>query len=142
MNSKLIASTVVAIAALTGASAFAASSSQYSEPAEFSRDVASTSTLTRAQVQAEYLQARKNGTLLVSGEADVNPSKDNVSTLSRAQVQAEYFQARKNGMLPVSGEADVNPSKDSISTLTRAQVKADVLAHGTTQQNKLYSNAM
>ena len=106
MNSKFITAAVVTLAALSSASTFAASSSQYSEPAEFARSTVSTSSLTRAQVRAEYLAARQSGKLVVGQEADINPAKDNVSSLSRAQVIS------------------------------------DVMATGTTEQNKLYSNAM
>lgn len=106
MNSKFITAAVITLAALSSASTFAASSSQYSEPAEFSRNTVSTSSLTRAQVRAEYLAARQSGKLVVGQEADINPAKDNVSSLSRARVMS------------------------------------DVMATGTTEQNKLYSNAM
>ena len=106
MNSKFITAAVITLAALSSASTFAASSSQYSEPAEFSRSTVSTSSLTRAQVRAEYLAARQSGKLVVGQEADINPAKDSVSSLSRAQVMS------------------------------------DVMATGTTEQNKLYSNAM
>jgi hypothetical protein len=64
------------------------------------------------------------------------------SSATRAQVRAEYLVARQAGKLVVGQEADVNPAKDSVSTLSRAQVKADVMASGTAEQNKLYSNAM
>lgn len=89
MNSKFIATAVVTLAALSSASAFAASSSQYSEPAEFASNSVTTSSLTRAQVRAEYLQARQNGKLVMGQEFDVKPSKDSVSTISRAQVKSE-----------------------------------------------------
>jgi hypothetical protein len=68
MNSKFIASTVVAIAALSGASAFA-QSNQYGEAALVIAPVATTSNVTRAQVNADYLQARQNGAVAVSQEA-------------------------------------------------------------------------
>lgn len=103
MNSKFIAIAVVTFAALSSASAFAASSSQYAEPAEFGR---------------------------------------NTSSVSRDQVRAEYFAARQSGMLPAGQEFDVNPAAKTGSNLSRAQVRAEVLASGTTEQNKLYSNAM
>lgn len=106
MNSKFIATAVVTLAALSSASAFAASSSQYAEPAEFARNTMATSSVTRDQVRAEYLAARQAGKLVVGQEADVNPSKDSASTVSRAQV------------------------------------KADLMASGTSEQSKLYSNAM
>ena len=106
MNSKFITAAVIALAALSSASAFAASSSQYSEPAEFARSALSTNSVTRAQVQAEYLAARQSGKLVVGQEADINPAKDSVSSLSRVQVIS------------------------------------DVMAKGTTEQNKLYSNGI
>ena len=93
MNSKFIAAAVVTFSVLSSASAFAASSSQYSEPAEFSRTSVTTSSVTRAQVNAEYLQARKNGTLVIGQESDVNPSKDSASVLTRAQVKSAVLAA-------------------------------------------------
>lgn len=99
MNSKFLAIAVISLAALSGTSAFAASSSQYAEPAEFARTGMTSSSLTRAQVQADYLVARKSGKLAVGGEADVNPAKDSIGTLSRAQVASETMslgQAQKN----------------------------------------------
>ena len=88
MNSKFIASTVVAIAALTGANAFAqgnlSGEAAYVVPAP-----TSTSNVTRTQVQAEYLQARKNGNVAVSNEAAFAPAMASPSTVSRAEVRAE-----------------------------------------------------
>jgi hypothetical protein len=92
MNSKLIATAVVTLAALSSASAFAASSSQYAEPAEFARNTMSTSSVTRDQVRAEYLVARQNGTLPAGQEFDVKPAHT-ASLLSRAQVKAEVLAA-------------------------------------------------
>ncbi len=94
MNSKLIATAVITLAALSGASAFAASSSQYAEPAEFGRNAMSTSSATRAQVRAEYLVARQNGSLPAGQEFDVKPAYT-ASNLSRAQVKAEFMAADK-----------------------------------------------
>ncbi len=91
MNSKFIATAVVTLAALSSASAFAASSSNYAEPAEFAYNPATVSSLTRAQVQTEYLQARKDGTLVLGQEFDVNPSKGFGTTVTRAQVKAEVL---------------------------------------------------
>ena len=70
MNSKFIASTVVAIAALTGADAFA-QSVIYGDITYF--PVTTASTTTRGQVQAEYLQARRAGTISSSNEASFAP---------------------------------------------------------------------
>ena len=88
MNSKLIASTVIALSALTGASAFAQSSLS-GEAALAIRPVASTSNVTRAQVQAEYLQARQAGQLAVSQEGAFAAAPVAASTLSRAEVKSE-----------------------------------------------------
>jgi hypothetical protein len=88
MNSKLIASTVVAIAALTGANAFAqgnmAGEAAYVVPAP-----STISNTTRSQVQAEYLQARQAGNVAVSNEGAFAAAAAQASTLSRAEVRAE-----------------------------------------------------
>ena len=103
MNSKFIATAVITLAALSSASAFAASNSQYAEPAEFAR---------------------------------------NTSSTTREQVRADYFAARQSGMLPAGQEFDVKPAAKAGNNLSRAQVKADLMASGSSEQNKLYSNAM
>ena len=88
MKSTLIASTLVAVAALTGASAFAqgnmAGEAAYVTPAS-----TFASNTTRAQVQAEYLQARNTGHVAVSNEAAFAPVVATPSTLSRAEVREE-----------------------------------------------------
>jgi hypothetical protein len=88
MKSTLIASTLVAVAALTGASAFAqgnmAGEAAYVIPAS-----TATSNTTYAQVQAEYLQARNTGQVAVSNEAAFAPVVATPSTLSRAEVREE-----------------------------------------------------
>jgi Domain of unknown function (DUF4148) len=90
MNSKLIATAVITLAALSSASAFAASNSQYAEPAEFARNSMTTSSVTRDQVRSEYLMARQNGALPAGQEFDVKPAYS-ASKLSRAQVKAEVM---------------------------------------------------
>lgn len=92
MNSKFIATAVVTLAALSSASAFAASSSQYAEPAEFARNTMSTSSVSRDQVRAEYLVARQNGALPAGQEFDVKPAYT-ATNMSRAQVKAEFMAA-------------------------------------------------
>jgi hypothetical protein len=88
MNSKLIASTVVAIAALTGANAFA-QGNMTGEAAYVVPAPTFASNTTRAQVQAEYLQARQAGNIAVSNEAAFAPVAASPSTLSRAEVRAD-----------------------------------------------------
>jgi hypothetical protein len=91
MKTKLIAATVVALAAMSGVSAFA---STYSD----NLPVQVSSSTTRAQVQADYLQARKEGTLPQVGEAGeyVAVAKAPVaSTVTRAEVRAQAIAAAK-----------------------------------------------
>ena len=88
MNSKFIASTVVAIAALTGANAFAQGNmtgeAYYEVPTS-----TSISNTTRAQVQAEYLQARQAGDVPANNEATFVAVKPATSVTSRADVRDE-----------------------------------------------------
>jgi Domain of unknown function (DUF4148) len=91
MKTKLIAATVFALAAMSGASAFAQS---YKDNLPFTMS----SNLTRAQVQADYLQARKEGTLPQLGETGeyVTVAKAPVaSTVTRAEVRAEAIVAAR-----------------------------------------------
>lgn len=91
MNSKFIASTVVAIAALTGASAFAQSSLSGEAAAAVIFPI-TTSNLTRAQVQAEYILASQSGNVALSNEGGFVPAAPAMSassTLTRAAVRAE-----------------------------------------------------
>lgn len=88
MNSKLIASTVIALSALTGASAFAQTSLS-GEAALAIRPVLSSSNVTRAQVQAEYLQARQSGAVAVSQEGAFAAAPAAASSVTRAAVRNE-----------------------------------------------------
>ena len=94
MNSKFIASTVVAIAALTGANAFAqgnlSGEAAYVVPAP-----TTTSNVTRTQVQADYLQARKDGNVAVSNEAAFAVAPATVSGVTRAEVRADAAKAHQ-----------------------------------------------
>lgn len=95
--SKVVASTLIALAAVAAGSAFAQDSAY---PGGFAADQASTSTLTRAQVQAEVAQARKDGTLDLYVDHNYPTYDASPSTKTRAQVQAEYRAARQAGQLP------------------------------------------
>jgi hypothetical protein len=63
------------------------------------------STLTRAEVKGDVLQARARGELLAAGEEELVAAAPVRSTLSRAAVKAEVLQARANGELIPAGEA-------------------------------------
>jgi hypothetical protein len=83
MNSKFIASTVIALSALTGASAFAQSSLN-PEAALAIRPVASASNLTRAEVRADNLKPGQNGDAAANAWAR---KQSIVSTVTRAEVR-------------------------------------------------------
>jgi hypothetical protein len=55
------------------------------------------STLTRAEVKGDVLQARARGELLAAGEEELVAAAPARSTLSRAAVKAEVLQARASG---------------------------------------------
>ncbi|MES2398359.1 MAG: DUF4148 domain-containing protein [Pseudomonadota bacterium] len=94
MNSKFIASTVIALSALTGASAFAQSNLS-GEAALAIRPVASSSNVTRAQVQADYLAARQSGAVAVSQEGAFAAAPAAASTVTRAQVRSDAIQSAR-----------------------------------------------
>jgi hypothetical protein len=88
MNSKLIATAVLSIAALTSASAFA--QAPVHGDLDFVAAPATTSNVTRAQVQAEYFQAVKTGTATSrSSSLTFVPAVMVQSTTNRANVRAE-----------------------------------------------------
>lgn len=100
---------------LTALSVFASTTAFAGEPA---------STLTRAEVTAEYLRARAAGELPITGyETVYTVNKPVASTLTRAEVQAEYVRARQAGELnDVSGYASAARSAPGASNVTRAEV--------------------
>ncbi|MCY1169554.1 MAG: DUF4148 domain-containing protein [Pseudomonadota bacterium] len=97
MNTKLISSAVFAVAALSGASAFA-QNAQYGEAALAINPVVSSSTVTRAQVKADYLNARQNGAVAVSQEAAFAQPAASTSAVSRADVRRDALVAARNTM--------------------------------------------
>ena len=93
MNTKIIAATVVALASLTSVSAFARDSQ------DFFPEVTTSSTTTRAQVQAEYLKAQKDGTLVVGTDGGyVATTQAGNSGLTRKQVHDEAVAALRMPM--------------------------------------------
>ena len=83
MNSKFIASAVIALSALTGASAFAQSNLS-PEAALAVKPVASTSTLSRAEVQSVNTNRGQNGEFAANAFTRNQPATSNVS---RAEVR-------------------------------------------------------
>ena len=89
-----------------------------------------TSTVTRAQVRAEVLKARKAGELLAAGEGYQGAPAPITSSVARADVKSQVIAARSSGELLAAGEgapSDVR-SYATGSTLSRAEVKAEVIA--------------
>ena len=96
MNTKIIAATVIALAGLTSASAFARDSQ------DFFQATTTSSTTTRAQVQADYFKAQKAGALAVGTDGAYIGTTQSANTgLTRAQVTAEAVAALR---MPAEGE--------------------------------------
>ncbi len=97
-TSRIAASTLIALASLAAGSAFADSGVNFPE-----QTPSTSSSLTRAEVQAEVLQARKDGTLNLQFENHNYPemaAQSAPSGKTRAEVQAEYRAARAAGLIP------------------------------------------
>jgi hypothetical protein len=95
--SKFAVSALIALASVAATSAaFAESSADRNYP-----ETASVSTKTRADVQAELAQARKDGTLLIGNDNNYPVIAEAASTKTREQVMAEYVAARNAGQIPV-----------------------------------------
>jgi len=90
---KILASTVIALASAMAGSAFAQTSDNQYPIADFR-----SGTLTRAQVQAELAQAKANGTWSSLDNDSIYPVVVNTGTpKTRVEVRAELAQAKANG---------------------------------------------
>ena len=119
MNAKtLIAGLVTTLAA---AGAFA--NDQFNGEAHYQLPQASTSTVTRAQVKAEAIQAQRSG-LIAYGDAGYK-TPDAVSTKTRAEVRAETAQALAADEISF-GEAGYK-TPHAVSTRSRAEVRAEAI---------------
>ena len=99
MNSSIaktaISSIVLALAALGSASSFAADSTVKNSAGELLFPVFN-STLTRAQVQADYLQAARAGLIVPSIEGTTLKAPAFASTRSAAEVRSEAVMAARH----------------------------------------------
>ena len=119
MNAKtLIAGLVTTLAA---AGAFA--NDQFNGEAYNQLPQASASSVSRAQVKAEAIQAQHSG-LIAQGEAGYK-TPNAVSTKTRVEVKAEFAQARDAGEIAF-GEAGYK-TPHAISTRSRAEVRAEAI---------------
>ena len=93
-SAKILSSALIAVASLSAASAFA-NDSEY--PVAAAATASTPSNTTRAQVQAEYFQAKREGTLIQSDDA-YPVVADQASGKTRAEVRAELSQAQRAGL--------------------------------------------
>jgi len=111
MKNTFATTALIVAAALSAGSVFAADSASR----------------TRADVRAEVLAARANGTFPAFSDAEPRFQANESGKRTRAAVQAEYFQARKDGTLLPLVDSAFAPAQSASSALTRAAVKADYL---------------
>ena len=96
MNTKFIASSLIAVAALASSAAFADEVDSRIAPA------AVASQLSSAEVQAGYLKAVKEGTLPMLADASAAKTKTFTSNVSRADVKAQAYQSAHAKNKPMS----------------------------------------
>ncbi|MCX7276990.1 MAG: DUF4148 domain-containing protein [Burkholderiales bacterium] len=93
--SKFAASALIALASVAATSAaFAGNDNNYPQ-------INTRSTLSRAEVQAQLAQVRKDGTLQIGNDDSYPVLPQVASNKTRADVIAEYVAARKAGLIPV-----------------------------------------
>jgi hypothetical protein len=103
MTAKIITAALIAVSSLAALPSLAASQG-VDEVGYIAPISTSSSGLTREAVRAEYLEARRNGTLPQTGEAaDAGVVIPTTSTLTRAAVHADAVEAVRRG-LHIPGE--------------------------------------
>lgn len=85
MNTKFIASSLIAVAALASSAAFA-------DAAQDGRPAPIVSQFSRAEVQADYFKAVKEGALPVLAEAGVVTANTSNTGVSRTEIKAQAVQ--------------------------------------------------
>ncbi|MES2192335.1 MAG: DUF4148 domain-containing protein [Pseudomonadota bacterium] len=88
MKTKFIAATVLAFSAMSAIPAFAMTH-LYGEAALVVMPTASASTLTRADVNADYLAARQQGALAISNEGAFAAQSSDKTSLTRSEVRSQ-----------------------------------------------------
>lgn len=97
MKTKFIAATVLAFSALSAVPAFAMTH-LYGEAALVVMPAATTSALTRADVRADYLNARQHGALATSNEGAFAAQSADQTSLTRSEVRSQAaMSVMKNG---------------------------------------------
>ena len=95
-TSKILSPVLLVVASVVAGGAFASASNANTYP----ELPASHSTLTRAQVQADMVQARAAGTMNISDQA-YPALTATASAKTRAEVKSEYHAAARNTGTPV-----------------------------------------
>ena len=92
MTTKLFASAILTIAALSSVNAFAMNRLE-GEAAHVVKPADIMSTLTRSQVQSDYVQARRSGALPLHAEGNsvLAPSSSSGLTREQVRIQAAMF---------------------------------------------------
>jgi hypothetical protein len=119
-TTKILASTVIALASVAASSAFAQATYDKAQP--------DGGPLSRSEVQAELAQAKAQGFVTSTTNERANPVAYNAGARkSRADVKAELAQAEASGDLETANERLTFVFEKTPSTRTRADVRAEVI---------------
>ena len=101
MKTRIFSAAGLAAALLLAGAAQAATTDPVGNGSDYPAYAPSTSHLTRAEVEAEVVQAQRNGTMVMHGD-DMNTygEAERPSTLTREQVRKEAAEARRAGKIP------------------------------------------
>ena len=101
MFSRNMSALMMAAGFVFAGAASAATTAPVGNGSDYPAYPAAHSTLTRADVQAQFVEAQKNGTLLFKGDQlQANAFEKGSSNLSRAEVVKAAHDARVAGTLP------------------------------------------
>lgn len=110
MNAKTLIATALLVSFAGVGSAFAQEATQDFQPGSM------LSTQSRAAVQADFLAARRAGTLETRNYAEASAAPQAASSLTRAQVAAEAREAQR------LGAADTNEAEVRVATPVQQQL--------------------
>lgn len=115
---------LAATTTLLGLSALSTPALAGAYPEFFVQQVAAPSTVTRAQVQADLLQARRSGAL-IDGDShfQTQVAANTGMGKTRAQVMAETLEAIRLGLIP-SGEQNIFPTTEQLEQVRLAGLRA------------------
>ncbi|SDP89621.1 protein of unknown function [Rhodoferax sp. OV413] len=99
---KLFATSLIALASVAASSAFAEDGYDHNYPVIAA--TAGSSTVTRAQVRAELIQAEKDGSLAAISDNNYPVVQSTGPAKTRAEVRAEVAAAAKAGTLDIRGD--------------------------------------